>query len=897
MGLPVSLHEILQKQKSLIDELEAQVREIESRDVSKENEVLKARMEKLTVAHDDAIESARGLKEKNARLTDALYAQTYNEKLKILDSSKRRQEIFFQSAQKEAENRLSRLERLARERIEKMRRTLETNHIDAAKEIFNKLNTLSAEVDEIAAAAQKAHAEKAFSDAEEAEFAALRNEQITQDQIVDLSKKNNIERFVGLSLLNGLGILLVIIGTITAGVFVQEYLTDEIRAVLIFVLGATMLAAGEFMNRKKPNVFSLGITAGGVAVLFVGVVISYFALEVLPMYPALGLTVVVTAAAFYLTTRYRSQTLLGFSFVGGYLPIFAITPAPEMVYGAMIYFIALNLLALLVSARFKWIIPTYIGLFFNIASTIYIVRLADAESLTAQIVVFAFVFFAFLIYTALPILSTFRAGDKFTSADVVLIGINTFVSCIVMIRVFYRFEWDDFTGLLAVAIAATYFAAGIAVRKNFDTSARTTNAMRDLFYLTGAVFVVLTVPFQFGADSLVLGWVLQGVAVAGYGVLKGNARFRRWGLVIFGLCVAAFLLGMVGDTLSPIFRYGSGRLVLNIDALNYFAVTFGGLAILGAYIYKARQARSGHRGRMSAATHSLEAGSSFPAHEKARQARSGHRGHMSAATHSLEAGSSFPAHEKVAFRAHHFIFKYVVLVNFWLYVMFVVDHYLLEMYRNLTNAPQLYAFFTATPQFYALFTAVAITFAIGFALPRIKFLTDKGVRIIGMCLLAFGVLWLFLMNFVRSDLDFIALAVVSAVCVVSVFAVYDFLRQFIVLSGLGVRVMPVILSAYTLVILTQYLMTRHDFSFNSMWLSFIYAAAALGCIIFGFVKRYISMRRTGLGLALFAVAKLFLIDLSWLESGWRILSYFVLGAVLIAISYVYQFFSKRLDAV
>ncbi|MCL1844671.1 MAG: hypothetical protein FWF77_02080 [Defluviitaleaceae bacterium] len=62
---------------------------------------------------------------------------------------------------------------------------------------------------------------------------------------------------------------------------------------------------------------------------------------------------------------------------------------------------------------------------------------------------------------------------------------------------------------------------------------------------------------------------------------------------------------------------------------------------------KARQARIGHRGHVSAAARSLEAGSSFPAHKKARQARSGHRGRMSEAAHALAAGSNFPAYKKV----------------------------------------------------------------------------------------------------------------------------------------------------------------------------------------------------------------------------------------------------------
>ncbi|MCL1845873.1 MAG: hypothetical protein FWF77_08210, partial [Defluviitaleaceae bacterium] len=47
---------------------------------------------------------------------------------------------------------------------------------------------------------------------------------------------------------------------------------------------------------------------------------------------------------------------------------------------------------------------------------------------------------------------------------------------------------------------------------------------------------------------------------------------------------------------------------------------------------KARQARNGHRGHVSKATHSLEAGSRFRTPKKARQARNGHRGHVSKST-------------------------------------------------------------------------------------------------------------------------------------------------------------------------------------------------------------------------------------------------------------------------
>ncbi|MCL2386683.1 MAG: DUF2339 domain-containing protein, partial [Defluviitaleaceae bacterium] len=133
------------------------------------------------------------------------------------------------------------------------------------------------------------------------------------------------------------------------------------------------------------------------------------------------------------------------------------------------------------------------------------------------------------------------------------------------------------------------------------------------------------------------------------------------------------------------------------------------------------------------------------------------------------------------------------------------------------------------------------------------------------------------------------------ICAAAVFVVYDFLMQFTATIKGGLAFVPVVFSVYTLVTLTQILLMHYGFSFSSMWLSFIYVAAAFACIVFGFSKRYIFMRRFGLGLALLSVTKLFIIDLYWLTTGWRILSYFVLGAVLLSISFVYQFFNKRLE--
>jgi uncharacterized membrane protein len=65
----------------------------------------------------------------------------------------------------------------------------------------------------------------------------------------------------------------------------------------------------------------------------------------------------------------------------------------------------------------------------------------------------------------------------------------------------------------------------------------------------------------------------------------------------------------------------------------------------------------------------------------------------------------------------------------------------------------------------------------------------------------------------------------------------------------------------------------------------VYAAAALAV---GFVRGLPAVRYAALGLLGITIAKVFLLDLSALDAIYRILSFVVLGVVLLAIAYVYQ---------
>ena len=74
-----------------------------------------------------------------------------------------------------------------------------------------------------------------------------------------------------------------------------------------------------------------------------------------------------------------------------------------------------------------------------------------------------------------------------------------------------------------------------------------------------------------------------------------------------------------------------------------------------------------------------------------------------------------------------------------------------------------------------------------------------------------------------------------------------------------------------------------NFSYSAIWL--VYGASLM---IFGFWKRSAFVRWQALVLIAFTVGKVFLYDVSALQEGYRIVSFIALGAVLMAISYVYH---------
>jgi uncharacterized membrane protein len=189
-----------------------------------------------------------------------------------------------------------------------------------------------------------------------------------------------------------------------------------------------------------------------------------------------------------------------------------------------------------------------------------------------------------------------------------------------------------------------------------------------------------------------------------------------------------------------------------------------------------------------------------------------------------------------------------------------------------------------------------VYFAYSAAIKHIPYVKDKVVSVISLCattLGIFAVLYNNLFNVRIGHSPEASLALMAAFNVFAVFIVYDCVKCFSAMLKKKREGLSLIASLFALFLVSMMLLVQFEMGANSVVLSAIGMAASLLWIIAGFVKGNRFMRLFGLGFAIFATSKLFLLDLWFLQNVWRIASYFIFGAVLIAISYVYQHYNKK----
>lgn len=571
MELNNKINNILKDHKDVLAQYEELIKELNVNDTINEN----IRLKEKTKNHEEELYILRQkqseLEKEIINLKISLKDQMINEKRDIVGISKQKTHIYFQDATNRNTNKLEALEISASKRLNDIKDIANQEFNETNKEIIAKIGSIRREL-ELQINSRKAKyalKEEGVLEEIENEYEKLGNEELSNAILEKKKKHNNLEVKIGLNWINKIGVILLLLGVITAMQYTySNWFDNYMKGISGFLLGIVLLGVGEWFNRKEKNLFALGLIGGGIGILYLSVFSSYFMLDILSMPVSILISVLITVVSLTLSQRYKSMTICGISLIGGYLPFFSYSffegLTPEAIYISMGYLFILNILVLSISLGRRWIYINYLSFMLNTICLIYLVFAAPNKMIS--------IFYAlltFIMYLVITLAYPIGAKVKLKLADIILLALNTFINCLLVYLLIDIAGYNSYKGLLALTYAIVYLGLGQFVYK----SASQEKSIQALFYITALTFTILVIPFQFGVKWASLGWLIEGLLLITYAVKNKEKKIELSGWIILGLCT----LGFVAVDLLSLWNF-------EYLLIRYSSLTLGFIYALSIYI-------------------------------------------------------------------------------------------------------------------------------------------------------------------------------------------------------------------------------------------------------------------------------------------------------------------------
>ncbi|MCL2350895.1 MAG: DUF2339 domain-containing protein [Firmicutes bacterium] len=845
-----ALREAFDALRSGQERADAAFRAFERQDLPRENAGLRETVAQLRAQLNESRNETAALRLQYEELSRDFRHELASKRLALLDLSDRQNRRYLAAGLERERARITELDAGLREAMSKIGADLSALDAGEREPLFKELADLRERLGEQTARA-RARREAAWSDAANRQAEALR--ELGDAPIEDAALKAvrrffQWETFLGLKIISAVGALLVLLGAFTFGRFLYVRMTAGFQCAAIFALGLALLGAGEALHRKKRSGgFTLALTASGAGVLFLGAALGYMTLGVLPLGVAIGICAGASLLTFAASVRYNAQLVALIALIGGYLPVIERINGLDLFYSSISATI-ISLFALLLATRKNWQTTRFAGLFMGMTTELITINLLVAyvrEPFFSGVLP-AFGNYAYtalainvclgVIYIAfliIPVFGAWFAKTRIRASDIVLLSCNIFLSFLLSLNLWQAYKSIFSWGNRGFAFFTAFFALSCAALAFVTERQKHAGVSESETGSLRALFFITSVAFS----ALI--------------VLFAADRF--W-------FSAGWLVEAAGLALYGIFK--------NRRRFRIAGTAIGALCLFAFLIVNIVD----YRNPLFVWQYLLIT--------------------LAAAVLALASLRLKPADRGAGVWLD--ILRFAAALNVWGFAVYV----LLGKLKPVLLHSGAQAAIGSLPAL----LAVALAFAFAFVLPRVRRIYCLGFQAAAAAAGAAGTVWLLGFNAGARGLAGGGAAVSAAV-----FALYvavnlvgigwmnDLLRFAAGLKKLPLRWYPFLVSGFSVILASQNLVVQLSLKPESLILTLIFGLTALGWVVFGFRRRNGITRVTGLALAFFAVLKLFVLDLRGLSTVWRIVSYFTAGAVLLAISFVYQHFSKKME--
>jgi len=389
----------------------------------------------------------------------------------------------------------------------------------------------------------------------------------------------NLEKFIGENLISKIGILITIIGVAIGAKYSidNDLISPLTRIILAYLVGVGLLGFGMKLKEKYLN-YSAVLVSGAIAILYFTTFIAYSFYGLFPQLIAFALMVLFTIFTVIAAISYDKPIIAHIGLVGAYAVPFFLSNGSGA-YGTFFSYIAIINIGILIISFEKYWKSLYYAAFAQtwlIFSFWWMLDYSHSKyfglALTFLTIFFAIFYLTFLAYKLIK-------KEKFNFGTIVLLLLNSFI--------FYGIGFDllssqatkDYLGLFTLGNGVIHFVVGSIIyrQKLFD---------KQLFYLVIGlvlVFITMAIPVQLDGNWVTLLWIAQAVLLFWIGRTRTIPFYEKIAYALIALSTVSILddlgnayynynytngIGQL-DTITPIFNIHFLTITLFIIAIGF----------------------------------------------------------------------------------------------------------------------------------------------------------------------------------------------------------------------------------------------------------------------------------------------------------------------------------------
>ncbi len=373
------------------------------------------------------------------------------------------------------------------------------------------------------------------------------------------------EALIGGKLLNRIGAFALILGVgfFLKYAFDNNLISEPIRVLIGFAIGAGLLLGGGRFHQKGLTIFAQGLTGAGIAILYLAVYASFNYYHLVSQPVAFVLMSAVTALTFFQALKYDSLAVALLGWAGGFLTPIMLSTGQANEVGLFTYMALLDIgLLAIVRKKDAWFILEPLTL----AAT-YLMYFAWYDEYYTAGALFPTVFFLTIfwgLFFALDVLRLLQNTATFQKLRQFVAGLNASLYYAAMYAIIdaSHHQWMSAVTLL---IGAVYFLTFLLVKQRQPEA----GLALARYVLTAITLLVIATAIQFSGFTTVTLWALEAVVILWCG-MQWNLRPVR--LAALGVLALA-LLKLIGAT--GAFSYvplENFKLLFNQRALAFIAI-------------------------------------------------------------------------------------------------------------------------------------------------------------------------------------------------------------------------------------------------------------------------------------------------------------------------------------